>query len=158
MIYKLISVSGREVVAPDGEVVEIPVASNTTIKLNGALLPVSISLPISALEQYHPHGKQIQNVSCDALIDTGASISAISSKIVKQLGLIEIGFERIASVHGIELRPIYVGHITFPWGSAMEIPIVGCELQGLDCLIGRDVLRFWHMTYDGFNGEITICD
>lgn len=158
MIYKLKTTGIEEIIAPDGEVVEITVASPTSIKLNGPLLPVNISLPASVIEQLQTHGKQLPTVNCEALIDTGASVSVISSKIVEQLGLIETGFKHITSVHSVEVRPVYFGRITFPWGSSMEIPIVSCELQGIDCLIGRDVLRFWHMTYDGFHGEITICD
>ncbi len=158
MIFKLLSANTQEVVAPDGEVVEIPAESNTSIKLKGALMPVNISLSTSVVELISTHGKSVQPFSCDALIDTGASISVISPKVVAQLGLIETGFVNIASVHSVELRPVYLGRITFPWGSGMEIPLVCCELQGIDCLIGRDILRYWHMTYDGFNGEITICD
>jgi len=156
MIYKLTPVGFREVVAPDGEVVEIPLAANIAIQSNGPLMPVNISKPVSGIELIQT--KQLHTINCNALIDTGASISGISPKIAEHLDLIETGFEPIASVHNVELRPIYLGRITFPWGSSMEIPLVCCELQGIDCLIGRDVLRFWHMTYDGFNGEITICD
>ena len=158
MIYKLISTATREIIAPDGEVFELPAESNTLIKSHGALVQVNISLAKSEVEIIYTQGKQVEPFSCDALIDTGASISVISPKVVEQLGLVETGFKNIISVHSSELRPVYFGRIIFPWGSAMEIPLVSCELQGFDCLIGRDVLRFWHMTYDGFNGEITICD
>ena len=128
------------------------------MKLKGASIPVNISLSASAAELTKSYEKQIKSFNCEALIDTGASISVISPKVAEQLSLIEIGFENITSVHSIELRPVYFGRITFPWGSGMEIPLVCCELQGFDCLIGRDVLRYWHVTYNGFNGEITICD
>ena len=158
MIYKLTPANTQEIIAPDGEIVDIPVATNTSIKIHGPLLPVNISLPTAVLEQHLTHTKQPQTISCDALVDTGASVSAISSKIAEQLGLVVTGFKNIASVHSSEVCPVYFGRITFPWGSGMEIPLISCELQGLECLIGRDVLRYWHMTYDGFNGEITICD
>ena len=124
MICKLTPAGTREIIAPDGEIVEIAEASNTSIKLNGPLMMVNISLPPSAIELIQPQGKQLKTIVCDALVDTGAAISGISSKIAEQLGLIETGFENIASVHSTELRPVYLGRITFPWGSGMEIPLV----------------------------------
>jgi len=158
MIYKITPLNTRLVYAPDGEAVEIPVDPNTSMKLKGAWIPVTISLSTSAIELIQPHEKQLQSFNCEALIDTGASMSVISPKVAEQLHLVETGYEHISSVHSTEVRPAYFARVTFPWGSSMEIPLVCCELQGFDCLIRRDVLRNWHVTYNGFNGEITICD
>jgi hypothetical protein len=74
------------------------------------------------------------------------------------INLIVMGYTPIASVYNIEERPVHSGRITFPWGNIIEAQLISCELQDMDCLIGRDVLKKWLLICDGVNGEITICD
>ncbi len=123
MIYKLTSVNTEELIAPDGEVVELPLASNTSFKIFGPLLPVNISDSEKISEQLQTHDKQSKIFTCKALIDTGASMSVISPKVVEELGLPGIGIQTIASVHSVELRPVYFGRITFPWALEWKFPL-----------------------------------
>jgi hypothetical protein len=154
MIYKLKPDGSQEYTAPDGEIVIIPVPSNEILERDGPVIPVSISQPSKLLLK----GQESLQVDCMALIDSGASISIITPKVVDQLDLSDTGYKNIISVHSVEERPVYFGRITFPWGGGIETSLVCCDLQGYDCLIGRDILRHWLMVYDGVNGEITICD
>ena len=93
------------------------------------------------------------------MIDTGASSCIITPAIASQLNLIQTGFKDIISVQNKQKQPEYFGTISFAWGASMETPLVACQLpSGLDCLIGREVLGNWYLTYDGKNGTIVICD
>jgi len=74
------------------------------------------------------------------------------------LNLVQTGFQKISSVHDEKVQPVYYGAIFFPWGNGNEIPIVGCPLKEIDCLIGRDILKHWYFNYNGIDGSITICD
>jgi len=94
----------------------------------------------------------------NALIDTGASGTVITPRVADQLGLVHTGFQKVFSVQDEQQRPVYYGIIIFPWGIGKEIPIVSCPLKNFDCLIGRDILLYWHFTYNGPDGSIVICD
>jgi predicted aspartyl protease len=94
----------------------------------------------------------------NALIDTGASFTAVSSKVADELNLVQTGFKKISSVLNEQVQPVYYGFIIFPWGNGNEVPIVGCPLKEFDCLIGRDILNRWYFNYNGVDGSITICD
>lgn len=92
--------------------------------------------------------------------DTGASVTVITPEVADKLTLVHTGYQNIQSVQDSQKQPIYFGRIIFQWGGAIDIPIVSCPLAGhhFACLIGRDILNFWHLTYNGVEGSITICD
>jgi hypothetical protein len=58
--------------------------------------------------------------------------------------------------------PAYAAAISFPHSDLPSfdvIRVVACpiiEQRFFSCLIGRDILRKWHFTYDGPNGELEI--
>ncbi len=158
MIYKIKPEGSREIFDPNGDIEEVPVSSHSLVYSNGALLSVQISQPLSVAERIQTKSRQTINIKFNALIDTGASITVISPSVAEQLNLVHTGFNQIASVHNVEKRPVYYGRVTFPWGASVEISLVSCDLQGIDCLIGRDIIKNWVMIFDGVNGEITICD
>ena len=92
------------------------------------------------------------------MIDTGASGSVITPRVAEQLELIHTGYQKVSSVQDEQNRPVYYAMIRFPWGKGKEIPMVSCPLKNFDCLIGRDILQHWYLTYHGTDGSITICD
>lgn len=104
--------------------------------------------------------------SYTALIDTGASCTAITQKVIADLGFSPSGKQPVGGVHGRRPTNVYqfaVG-IAFPTGPAAPtglvnanvttFPIVGTEFISdatFDVLLGRDVLcrGVFSMSFDG---------
>jgi hypothetical protein len=103
-----------------------------------------------------------------ALVDTGASHTAIDVAIIRTLG---ISSKRIASLitpstgavphkcHTFDVSiyiPIAQG--IAPWSKSAH-EVTGAELkhQGFDVLIGRDILAEGIFIYDGKNSVFTLC-
>lgn len=98
-----------------------------------------------------------------ALIDTGASLTVINPQIAATCKLVQTDRVSITTVGGMKGDfPAYAAALSFPGRDlpALDIVrVVACPFIGqpfFSCLIGRDILRKWHMTYDGPNGEIEI--
>ncbi len=96
-----------------------------------------------------------------ALIDTGASRTVINPQVAATCGLRLTGEARISSAGHIAARPEYSGAIQFPGADLHEvdpISLVACPLpeQDVSCLIGRDILERWNMTYDGRSGFVEV--
>lgn len=93
-----------------------------------------------------------------AIIDTGASISALDMETIRSLGLVPRG---ITSIHtpstgfGYERKMTYDALIiigeTTDSPLRRTVPVIGCELatQGFYALIGRNILRSCRFIYDG---------
>jgi hypothetical protein len=101
-----------------------------------------------------------------ALIDTGASCTCISNKVIKDLGLTPSGKEQTFGVHGIGATNSYQFQIglMFPQGqhpsgavqaSIAATPVNGIEFippgGGFDVLLGRDIIctGAFSMSFDG---------
>jgi predicted aspartyl protease len=124
----------------------------------GAFVDVTISHPKIVMEKLREKNAKIQSYSTKALIDTGASRSVVSPKVVEELKLLQTGVEKVASVNDEQIRPVYFGLLYFPWGSSKEVSLLCCDIKGFHCLIGRDILQHWCFTYNGVDGSIIICD
>jgi len=142
----------------EGKELTISVPPSGILSHFGPIVEVLISQPKIIQDRLLQEGKGISPVKAKALIDTGASITAIRPKIADQLQLRQTGFQKMYSVQDEQDQPVYFGNILFPWGGSREIPIVACPLKTLDCLIGRDILQHWHLSYNGPDGSIVICD
>jgi len=150
---------GQIEVEKDGVKSTIKTPPPVFLNLNGAFIEVTITHPRSVQENLKKQGKDTPAVSVSALIDTGASCTVITPRVAEQLALKQTGFKRIFTAHPEEqLRPVYYGFIIFSWGHGNEIPIVSCDLKEFDCLIGRDILSQWYLTYNGQHGSFVICD
>jgi len=157
MINTIRYVVQREV-EKDGKKLIVPVPSPVVLNQMGAFIEVTITHPRIIQENFKKQGKSVPTVNVNALIDTGASSTVITPRVADQLGLIHTGFQKVTSVQDEQQRPVYYGFIIFPWGGAKEIPIISCPLKNFDCLIGRDILMHWYLTYNGPDGSIVICD
>ncbi|MFQ6007525.1 MAG: hypothetical protein ACE5K8_01095 [Candidatus Zixiibacteriota bacterium] len=158
MIHR-ITYAGKYIKEEDGQKQTIPIDPRSALAGAGPFLEVVMIIPPKVIcEKLEKEGKEIPNVRVRALIDTGASCTVILPEIAQRVGLIHTGYEKITSVQDEQRQPVYFGAILFPWGAAKEIPLVACPLKHFGCLIGRDVLLHWYLTYDGPNGTIVICD
>lgn len=100
-----------------------------------------------------------------ALLDTGASITVINRIFANSCKLFQTS-------EGSEITAIGATHRCAEHAGAISFP--GTNLRGLDpirivsavfakernyaCLIGRDILRNWIVTFDGRSKKITIRD
>ena len=96
-----------------------------------------------------------------ALIDTGASISAIDLTVVGALGLIPVGIIPVSTPSGQEDQLLYPCRIEFPGtpiGSLNFNRVTGSKLMefGITTLIGRDLLRHFLLVYNGVEGSWTL--
>ena len=94
-----------------------------------------------------------------ALIDTGAQRTVLTRQAVNTVGLAKIGETRLISVGGfIDKVGVYAASIQFPRCQFTTVEVVSvscCELPHplIQCLLGRDILSRWILTYDGPAGS-----
>ncbi|WP_460173369.1 aspartyl protease family protein [Vulcanisaeta sp. JCM 14467] len=101
-----------------------------------------------------------------ALIDTGASITAVDRNALNRLGYPPYGAINLATAGGMVATPMYlVGLVLFsnvPDARVRivldNVPIAAVDLsaQQYRALIGRDIPRNVLLIYDGAMGQITV--
>lgn len=142
----------------DGNDVVKPIHPRIVLQLRGPVIQVTITQPTKVSELYAKQGKSVAAATVQALIDTGASGCIITDSLAAKLNLIQTGFQKITSVQDNQDRPKYFAKIMFPWNRSVDVSVASCPLKGIDCLIGRDILKHWNLIYSGVTGQITICD
>jgi predicted aspartyl protease len=104
-------------------------------------------------------------ISIKALLDTGASVSVISKTFANHCKLFETSAgSEITALGGTVLCGEHAGSISFP-GTTLQaldsIRIVSADFvkqRRYACLIGRDILQNWKITFDGRSGQVSITD
>ena len=94
-----------------------------------------------------------------ALIDTGASITAVDEDVVASLGIQPIGRMKLSSPSHSRPAWLYAARLTCSGLPVLEVlDIVGCTLQpqGFIALLGRNFLRKVVLVYDGPAGCFTL--
>jgi predicted aspartyl protease len=104
-----------------------------------------------------------QPIQIRALIDTGASLTVVNPEVAQSRKLRHTGFANIVAAGGSGRYPEYAAAVTFPESGLRgfdSIRVVACPIvrQPVSCLIGRDILRYWSMTYLGSKGEVALWD
>jgi hypothetical protein len=136
----------------------------------GPLLQLSI-LPPSVMQGTPSLSGSGQKHIYMALIDTGASSTCISQKVVSDVGLNPTGKMPVVGVHGSTPTNTYQFTVGFiipqgqdPTGALVAnitlFPVDGIEFAntgcGFDVLLGRDVLCRGQFSLT-FNGQFVIC-
>lgn len=102
----------------------------------------------------------------NALVDTGAQATCITSAAAEKVGLLPIGKVAIQGVAGLSFHNNYLFRVGFPFGAAGErrearlrnlhvvtAPIQGAELNVRDCdfdvLLGMDIIGIGSLKIDG---------
>jgi hypothetical protein len=95
------------------------------------------------------------------LVDTGASGSAIDSSVIHELGLLPTGAISIAT-------PSHQNHEVLTYDidliieqnrftiQDIQVFATGLNNQGIQGLIGRDVLQHMLLVYNGYSGDFTL--
>ncbi len=123
---------------------------------HGALIRMHVCAPQYIVNE---SGVIVPPIDITAGIDTGAALTMIVAGIPQRLGLTPIGMMTIASVTSkSHLCKLYHVRLLFPQGvdvdvSAVEVPI---ENVGVDCLIGRDVLKHSLLIYNGMTNMFSL--
>ncbi len=97
----------------------------------------------------HPAGSVFR-----ATWDTGATHSAISGRVVQELGLQPIGRTKVHTAAGQTDTETYVVNFSLPNKVGIALAIVTkCDLAGCDVLIGMDVIGMGDFAVSNFDGE-----
>lgn len=94
--------------------------------------------------------------SKNTLIDTGANISCISKKLVKELKLVPIGIAKVSTPSGIAILNKYIIDISFKGKMEfINIFVLESEIgnQGIDLLLGMDILKNTDIAISNFDNH-----
>jgi hypothetical protein len=108
----------------------------------------------------YPEGRPIR-----ALLDTGASVTVVSNVFAKHCKLFQTnaGVE-IRGINSVRRCPEFAGAISFPGTRLRSFDPI--RINSVDfvrephfaCLIGRDIMQNWTVTFDGKAKVVTIID
>jgi gag-polyprotein putative aspartyl protease len=103
-----------------------------------------------------------------ALVDTGAAFTAINPQLAQSCQLIQRGQKKIRVLGNTKLQdareyPEFAASISFPGSDLRDFRahgVVACQIfeTQFSCLIGRDLLKYWELTYSGTLGQFSIRD
>jgi len=132
------------------------------MQLTGPVLSVQIEVPTILANQLQQTGQPAPApVSGFALIDTGASLSAVDATVIQQLGVQAVGVAAVGTAAGPQQQATYPARFTFPGSNLPAIDfsqILGSNLTGqivagtgqpLIALFGRDILQHFILIYNG---------
>jgi hypothetical protein len=102
-----------------------------------------------------PPGTHTKPCSIKAIWDTGATGSAITTIVVKQLGLIPTGKVQLGTANGIITQNTYTIDIGLP-GNVLIQSVIASEvsalISGCDALIGMDIITLGDLSITNHKG------
>ena len=93
-----------------------------------------------------------------ALIDTGATHTAIREDILLELNTIPLGRQYVDTAAGPAICDQYFVRLAFPDGKYVDdfrVTTIPTDIT-VDCLLGMDILRFGVFVYDGKAGKFSL--
>lgn len=146
---------------------ESDVADPLLLEDVGPLLPVTLTVPIPRKRYLEQRGlKADAQWSGYALIDTGAAVSGVSERVMRQLEIPSIDEVETTTPHGEGWSRTYNASASFPDIDLPDVPlehVLGCYLgepqpggREIGMLRGRDLLRGLVVTYDGPNSRVVV--
>lgn len=138
-----------------------------SVDQRGPMMLVGLGVSESMRHALNRAGKTLPQLQpANALIDTGASCSVVDPEVIKPLGLNPTSY---ASVHtpstggNAAQQPVYDISIWLFHAQSQHVvdrsfPVCCANLraQGIDMLLGRDVLGDCLLVYDGPSGQFSI--
>jgi len=96
----------------------------------------------------------IEHKTINAIWDTGAEMSAVSTNVANELGLVPIGKARNYTAGGVVEVNIYAINILLPSNiNFTMIPVTGNDLGDTDMLIGMDIISKVDLAVTNVEGE-----
>ncbi len=157
VLHRQYSIQGK---APDGSSVDVP--SMQALQIRGPLVQVTIGIEHTIAQQLLQTGQTLPPpVAGLAMIDTGASVTCVDEGVAQQLGLPAIDVVQMVSAsHASTQQNVYPIRL-----EVVGVPIVinvaraiGAQLaaQGIQVLIGRDIMANLTLFYNGPAVQITV--
>lgn len=139
-----------------------------TLTETGPLVSVEIGIPAALKQHLAEKGLPIPaSVSGFALVDTGAFATAVDEIVFTSLGIQHIDEIPTDTPHGPGISNVYPASVTFPGMNVHEMAmerVVGCKLKWktkedkeIIMLLGRDLLRYFLLVYNGLGSDVTLC-
>lgn len=128
------------------------------LQLEGPKIAIEIGVPAALAASFSRRGLPVPPARRGfALVDTGASITAVDEDVVASLGIQPIGQMKLSTPSQSMPAWLYAVRPSFP---EVQMPplevldVVGCTLapQGFIALLGRNFLRKFVFVYDGPTG------
>ena len=96
----------------------------------------------------------IKQIKGKAIWDTGATISLVTDKLAKELGLIPFKYITICTPNGKSVRSVYRVNFHLPNGVVIkDINVVDGIPSGCDILIGMDIIGKGDFSVSNHNGK-----
>jgi hypothetical protein len=140
----------------------IPIGNGARLQLDGPTVAIEIGVPTALAEFLTRSGLPVPAPRTGyALVDTGASLTAVDESIASSLGIEPIGQMRLSTPTRSMPGWLYAVQLTCS-GVGMPrlevLDVVGCSLQpqGFIALLGRNFLRNALFVYDGEAGVFTL--
>ncbi len=97
-----------------------------TLTVHGPTIPVQVDVPSALAQAMNVTGQQIpQGIPGRALIDTGASITAVDAGIISQLGVPPVSRARVLTPSGEAEQDVFPATISFPGTPSQELNSLG---------------------------------
>lgn len=138
------------------------------LQLTGPFLPVQIEVPLALAAQLQQAGQAPPPpASGFALLDTGASVSAVDAAIMQQLNVQPVGVVTVGTAGGPQQQALFPARFTFPGSNIPGINfnrLLGSNLQNqqipghgpIVALLGRDLMTRFIVIYNGPGGCFSI--
>jgi hypothetical protein len=139
-----------------------------TLTQTGPLVSVEIGVPAALKQHLGEKGLAIPSaVSGFALVDTGAFATAVDHSVFDSLGVPHIDEIPTFTPHGPGTSKVYPANVSFPGMNVADMPmerVVGSTLkwktpedQEIIMLMGRDLLQYFLLVYNGPSSDVTLC-
>lgn len=134
------------------------------LMFGGAVLACEIHVPKVVAAALVQNGSPVPApVTGWALIDTGATFTAVHEPTFAQLGVAPVGVALVGTASGPSQRPTYPARLVFPetgWDFDAPGPLTSVDLTGqmvnmgsgpqpILMLVGRDILRICVLVWNG---------
>jgi Aspartyl protease len=153
-----------------------PLPSPDALVMAGAFLSVDVSVPPVIATALTTAGQPVPPSQTGlALIDTGATMTCVHEPLLTSLGLHPVGTVRSGTAAGQTQQAVYMARLVFPLiGWTVDLQLVGVDLSGqtiavappgaqsqppaqpVVALLGRNLLRFCNLIWNGSGGFWTI--
>ena len=130
------------------------------LREDGPLCQVILKPSQATAKKLKEEKRKVPSMRVLALIDTGASSTAISGKVINTLKLVPHGTVKIyTSNKNAEIRNEY--DIALAFNRDVRLPVLrvfaaNLRHRRIDCLIGRDVLQHGLFIYNGSENQVTL--
>lgn len=138
------------------------------LQATGPFLPVQVEVPLALATRLQQAGQAPPTPAPGfALLDTGASVSAVDAAVMQQLNVQPVGIVTVGTAGGPQQQPLFPARFSFPGTNIPGINfnrLLGANLQSqqvpgqgpIIALLGRDLMAHFVLIYNGPGGYFSI--